>query len=32
MRITQRVKKILDMYGFDKVPEEIDNYIAAASA
>ena len=25
-------KKILDMYGFDKVPEEIDNYIAAASA
>jgi arsenite-transporting ATPase len=25
-------QKILDMYGFDKVPEEIDNYIAAASA
>ena len=25
-------KKILDMYGFDKVPDEIDNYIAAASA
>src|SRR6266571_3958989 len=25
-------KKILSMYGFDKVPEEIDNYIAAASA
>ncbi len=25
-------KKILDMYGFDKIPEEIDNYIAAASA
>jgi len=25
-------KKILDMYGFDKVPEEVDNYIAAASA
>jgi len=25
-------KKILDMYGFDKVPEEIDSYIAAASA
>ncbi|HEX9446300.1 MAG TPA: TRC40/GET3/ArsA family transport-energizing ATPase [Candidatus Binatia bacterium] len=25
-------KKILDMYGFDKVPEEIDNYISAASA
>src|SRR5574341_1728384 len=25
-------KKILDMYGFDHVPEEIDNYIAAASA
>ncbi len=25
-------KKILDMYGFDKVPEEIDNYIKAASA
>src|SRR5213596_1985178 len=25
-------KKILDMYGFEKVPEEIDNYIAAASA
>jgi arsenite/tail-anchored protein-transporting ATPase len=25
-------KKILDRYGFDKVPEEIDNYIAAASA
>ena len=25
-------KKILDMYGFDTVPEEIDNYIAAASA
>jgi len=25
-------KKILDMYGFDRVPEEIDNYIAAASA
>src|SRR5256886_11767644 len=24
-------KKILDMYGFEKVPEEIDNYIAAAS-
>ena len=25
-------KKILDMYGFDKVPEEIENYIQAASA
>jgi len=25
-------KKILDMYGFDKVPEEIDQYISAASA
>lgn len=25
-------KKILDMYGFERVPEEIDNYIAAASA
>src|SRR5574341_47780 len=25
-------KKILDMYGFEKVPEEVDNYIAAASA
>ena len=25
-------KKILDMYGFDRVPEDIDNYIAAASA
>src|SRR5438477_7610278 len=25
-------KKILDMYGFDRVPEEIDNYLAAASA
>ena len=25
-------KKILDMYGFDRVPEEIDDYIAAASA
>jgi len=25
-------QKILDMYGFDKVPEEIENYIAAASA
>lgn len=25
-------KKILDMYGFDRVPEEIDQYIAAASA
>jgi arsenite/tail-anchored protein-transporting ATPase len=25
-------QKILDMYGFDQVPEEIDNYIAAASA
>ncbi len=25
-------KKIVDMYGFDRVPEEIDNYIAAASA
>jgi arsenite-transporting ATPase len=25
-------KKILDMYGFDRVPEEIDNYIQAASA
>src|SRR3972149_3651067 len=25
-------KKILDMSGFDRVPEEIDNYIAAASA
>jgi arsenite-transporting ATPase len=25
-------KKILDMYGFDRVPEEIDSYIAAASA
>ena len=25
-------KKILDMYGFDRVPEEIDNYIAAVSA
>ncbi|MBI4524964.1 MAG: TRC40/GET3/ArsA family transport-energizing ATPase [Deltaproteobacteria bacterium] len=25
-------RKILDMYGFDRVPEEIDNYISAASA
>lgn len=25
-------QKILDMYGFDKVPDEIDQYIAAASA
>src|SRR5207249_10164260 len=25
-------KKNLDMYGFDKVPDEIDNYNAAASA
>src|SRR5215470_15830051 len=25
-------KKILDMYGFERVPEEIDNYIQAASA
>jgi arsenite/tail-anchored protein-transporting ATPase len=25
-------QKILDMYGFDKVPEEIDQYIEAASA
>jgi arsenite-transporting ATPase len=25
-------RKILDMYGFDRVPEEVDNYIAAASA
>lgn len=25
-------KKILDMYGFDRVPEEIDNYISATSA
>src|SRR5256712_13503713 len=25
-------KKILDMYGFDRVPEEVDDYIAAASA
>ena len=25
-------KKILDMYGFDRVPEEIDQYIASASA
>src|SRR5512136_2570998 len=25
-------KKILDMYGMDKVPEEIENYIQAASA
>src|SRR6266540_3033978 len=25
-------QKILDMYGFDKVPEEIENYIQAASA
>jgi arsenite-transporting ATPase len=25
-------KKILDMYGFDRVPDEIDSYIAAASA
>ena len=25
-------KKILDMYGFERVPEEIDNYIGAASA
>ena len=25
-------KKILDMYGFDKVPEEIEDYIQAASA
>lgn len=25
-------KKILEMYGFDRIPEEIDNYIAAASA
>ncbi len=24
--------KILEMYGFDRIPEEIDNYIAAASA
>ena len=24
-------KKILDMYGFDEVPEEIENYIQAAS-
>jgi len=25
-------QKILDMYGFDQVPEEIENYIQAASA
>jgi arsenite/tail-anchored protein-transporting ATPase len=25
-------KKILDMYGFDKIPDEIEDYIAAASA
>jgi len=25
-------KKILDMYGFERVPEEIDSYIASASA
>src|SRR5919205_117053 len=25
-------QKILDMYGFERVPEEIENYIAAASA
>jgi arsenite-transporting ATPase len=25
-------RKILDMYGFDKVPDEIENYIQAASA
>jgi arsenite/tail-anchored protein-transporting ATPase len=25
-------QKILDMYGFDRVPEEIDSYIASASA
>jgi arsenite-transporting ATPase len=25
-------QKILDMYGFDKVPEEIDSYIASAAA
>src|SRR5918912_4005426 len=25
-------QKILDMYGFDQIPEEIENYIAAASA
>jgi arsenite-transporting ATPase len=25
-------KKILDMYGFDEIPEEIENYIQAASA
>ena len=25
-------KKILDMYGFDQIPEEIEDYIAAASA
>src|SRR3970040_1941454 len=25
-------QKILDMYGFDKVPEEIDSYIPSASA
>jgi arsenite-transporting ATPase len=25
-------KKILDMYGFDRVPDEIEHYIAAASA
>ena len=25
-------QKILDMYGFDKVPEEVDQYIEAASA
>ncbi len=25
-------KKILDMYGFDRVPEEIESYIASASA
>ncbi|HWP34718.1 MAG TPA: TRC40/GET3/ArsA family transport-energizing ATPase [Thermodesulfobacteriota bacterium] len=25
-------KKILDMYGFERVPEEIDSYIAAAAA
>jgi len=25
-------KKILDMYGFDKVPDEIEDYLQAASA
>jgi arsenite-transporting ATPase len=29
---TEVRKKILDMYGFDAVPEEVEDYIAAASA